>query len=180
MTRHSPLSTIRLPLRLSRHWLIFFLGALLFILMVSSQIGRRQNPNPHPVAFLAADGIPQVVLEHNQLDQYVTTGRINGEAIQFLVDTGSADVAMPFMVAQRLNLRLRPGGLSKTGNGTIASWTTRLDSVDVGGLTVRNVKATVLPNMQGDEVLLGMSYLKHMEVVLGGGRLALRPYVAAD
>ncbi|WP_419467474.1 hypothetical protein [Allochromatium tepidum] len=50
-------------------------------------------------------------------------------------------------------------------------------SVDVGGLVAHQVKATVLPNMAGEQVLLGMAYLKHIEVWLAGGQMRLRPYV---
>ena len=143
--------------------------------VVLSQTGTRGNPNPRPVAYLGAAGVPEVVLKENQLSQYVVTGRINGERVELLVDTGSADVAMPYAVAQALGLRLTPGGVSKTGNGNVHSWSAWLESVDVGGLEAKRVKATVLPNMQGDQVLLGMSYLRHMEVLLAGGELRLRP-----
>ncbi|MBK1721454.1 retropepsin-like aspartic protease family protein [Thiocystis violacea] len=164
-------------------WLRQYRGLILLstcgvaVAVLLSQTGTRGNPNPHPVAYLGDAGIPQVVLKQNQVSQYVTTGRINGEAVEFLVDTGSADVAMPYRVAQKLALRLNPGGVSKTGNGNVQSWSAWLDSVDVGGLEARQVKATVLPNMHGDQVLLGMSYLKYMEVVLAAGELTLRPLV---
>jgi aspartyl protease family protein len=65
--------------------------------------------------------------------------------------------------------------LSKTANGTVRTWSTRLDSVDLGGLEVRRVRASVLPNMPGQEVLLGMSYLKHFELIQRDGTLTLRP-----
>jgi aspartyl protease family protein len=154
----------------------FILVSVLLILLVRDLTARRDNPNPSPVAYLGSSGIPQVVLKENQVSQYVTTGRINGTPIEFLVDTGAVDVAMPFMIAQTLGLKLQPGGISKTGNGDVRTWVARLDSVDVGGLVAYDLSATVLPNMQGDQVLLGMAYLRHMELVLRGGEMILRPY----
>lgn len=154
----------------------FLVASLVLILLVREQTARRQNPNPDPVAYLGAEGIPQVVLKENQVRQYVTNGRINGTLVEFLVDTGAVDVAMPFMVAQTLGLRLQPGGISKTGNGDVRTWVARLDSVDVGGLVAYDLNATVLPNMQGDQVLLGMAYLRRMELVLRGGEMTLRPH----
>jgi aspartyl protease family protein len=56
----------------------------------------------------------------------------------------------------------------------VRTWTTRLDSVDVAGLTARNVRAVVMPNMPGDEVLLGMNYLKRFELIQRGDTLTLR------
>ncbi len=161
-------SRVRIPLLL--------VLTVLLILVIGEEMARRDNPNPNPVAYLGDGGQPQVVLKENQVNQYVTTGRINGTAVELLVDTGAVDVAMPYGVAQTLGLRLQPGGVSKTGNGDVRTWTARLDSVDVGGLAVTDLSATVLPNMQGDQVLLGMAYLRHMELVLRGGEMILRPY----
>lgn len=165
--------------RFKQYAAISLLMALGILLLVSlSLTGRSANPNPDPVAALDASGAMRVVLKQNHLYQYVASGRINGQPVEFLVDTGAADVAMPYTVAQRLKLSLRPGGRSKTGNGDVESWSAQLDSVDVGGLMASRVRAVVLPNMQGEQVLLGMSYLRHMELMLAGGELTLRPYVS--
>ncbi|WP_296699357.1 retropepsin-like aspartic protease family protein [Thiocapsa sp. UBA6158] len=155
---------------------VFLLASLLVILLARDLAARRENPNPNPVAYLGAGDVPEVVLKENQVSQYVTTGRINGTPIEFLVDTGAVDVAMPYMVAQTLGLTLQPGGVSKTGNGDVRTWVARLESVDVGGLVAYDLNATILPNMQGDQVLLGMAYLRRMELVLRGGEMILRPY----
>lgn len=161
--------------RLARALLILLIG--LGIVFALSQSGRRGNPNPRPVAYLGQDGVPEVVLKQNQLDQYVVTGRINGERIELLVDTGAADVALPYGVAQQLGLKLYPGAVIKTGNGNVRSWTAWLESVDVGGLVAHQVKATVLPNMAGEQALLGMSYLKHIDVWFAAGQMRLRPLI---
>ncbi len=150
---------------------------ILLVVLVSNTL-QRGNPNPNPVAFLGSSGVPLVVLRQNEVNQFVVGGRINGEPVEFLVDTGAVYVAMPYRVAQRLSLQLSPGGVSKTGNGNVQSWFAQLDTVDVGGLIANQVKATVLPNMQGEQILLGMSYLRHMELVLAGGELTLRPYIS--
>ena len=65
--------------------------------------------------------------------------------------------------------------MSQTANGNVRTWKTRLNSVDLGGLTLHGVPASVLPNMPGDEVLLGMSYLKRFELLQRGDTLTLRP-----
>jgi aspartyl protease family protein len=121
-----------------------------------------------------AAGVPSVVLQRNRMGHYVAGGRINGESVTFLVDTGATAVALPVALAERLELPLLPGGMSKTANGLVRTWTTRLDSVDVAGLTARNVRAVVMPNMPGDEVLLGMNYLKRFELIQRGDTLTLR------
>ncbi len=64
-----------------------------------------------------------------------------------------------------------------TANGVVDTWSTRLDRVDLGGLLMRQVPASVLPNMPGGEVLLGMSYLRHLELIQRGDTLILRPHL---
>lgn len=150
-------------------------GLALLALLFGDLLERRDNPNPDPVAEVGQAGVAQVVLRRNRAGHYVAGGRINGRPVVFMLDTGATDVALPIDLARRLDLPLRRGGLSTTANGTVQTWRTRLDSVDLGGLVMRDVRASVLPNMPGGEVLLGMSYLKHLELIQRGDTLTLRP-----
>ncbi|NKN33873.1 retropepsin-like aspartic protease family protein [Marichromatium bheemlicum] len=130
---------------------------------------------PPPRLFVDSDGTPGVVLERNRAGHYVADGRIDGEPVRFLVDTGATAVALPLALAQRLGLELRPGGISRTANGEVRVWRTRLARVELGGLIAHDVRAAVLPNMSGNEVLLGMSFLGRLELVQRGETLTLRP-----
>lgn len=165
------------PSRIGRVMLFaaWVVGLAVLVMFFSGFIERQGNPNPDPVASTGQAGVPQVVLQRNRAGHYVAGGRINGEPVLFMLDTGATDVALPLSLARRLGLALRPGGVSRTANGTVQTWSTRLDSVDLGGLVARNVRASVLPNMPGDEVLLGMSYLKNLELIQRGDTLTLRP-----
>jgi aspartyl protease family protein len=151
-------------------------GLALLMMLFNGIIERQTNPNAAPSAEITDTGLPQVVLRRNRAGHYVAGGRINGEPVVFMVDTGATDVALPLPLARRLGLRLRPGGVSVTANGRVETWRTHLDSVDLGGLVLRDVRASVLPNMPGNEVLLGMSYLKHLELIQRDGTLTLRPH----
>ena len=99
---------------------------------------------------------------------------IDGHAVVFLLDTGATHVALPLPLARRLGLALRPGGVGRTANGDVRTWVTRLEEVSLGGLTATGVTATVLPGMEGEDVLLGMSYLKRFELVQSGNTMTLR------
>lgn len=153
-------------------WIV---GLVLLATFFQGLFDRQRNPNPSPVMTETADGTPQVALQRNRAGHYVATGAINGEPALFLIDTGATDVALPLALARRLDLPMRPGGMSMTANGAVRTWTTRLDSVDLGGLVARGVRASVLPSMPGDEVLLGMSFLRHFEMIQRGDQLILRP-----
>ena len=65
--------------------------------------------------------------------------------------------------------------MSRTANGTVPVWGTRLDSAQLGAVVLRDVRATIVPSMErGSPVLLGMSFLKQLEMVQREGRLTLR------
>ena len=117
----------------------------------------------------------EVVLQRNRQGHYLADGLINGRVTTFLVDTGATDVALPQDLANRLNLPRLGRALSRTANGTVEVQRTRLDSVQLGALRLHDVRATILPGMAGDTpVLLGMSFLKHLELVQKDGYLTLR------
>jgi aspartyl protease family protein len=149
-------------------------GLALLVLFFQGHLDRQHNPNPDPDLVIDRAGVPTVVLRRNRMGHYVTAGSINGSPVTFLLDTGATSVALPLDLARRLELQLMPGGMSKTANGVVQTWSTRLQSVGVAGLTARNVRAVVMPNMPGDEVLLGMNYLKRFELIQRGDTLTLR------
>jgi aspartyl protease family protein len=165
------------PSRIGRVMLFaaWVVGLAILALFFQREINDRENPNQDVEVALDEQGRARIVLQRNRAGHYVASGRINGEPVVFLVDTGATDVALPLGLARRLDLPLRAGGMSRTANGTVQTWSTRLDSVDLGGMTARRVRASVLPNMPGEEVLLGMSYLKRFELIQRGNTLTLRP-----
>lgn len=155
-------------------WIV---GLALLAMLFDRLFERQENPNPSPVMTRTLEGVPQVVLERNRAGHFVATGAINGVPVRFLVDTGATDVALPLPLARRLDLPMRPGGMSVTANGTVRTWQARLDRVELGGLVATKVRASVLPNMPGEDVLLGMSYLRRLEMIQRGDQLILRGHL---
>lgn len=152
-------------------WIV---GITLLATLFNNYLSHKRNPNQNLSYELSATGLPQIVLQQNRAGHYVATGSINGEPVVFLLDTGATTVSLPMALARRLNLPLRQGGLSKTANGLVQTWSTRLSSVSLGGLTAHNMRATVLPNFPGEQVLLGMDFLKRFELIQRGGELTIR------
>lgn len=164
------------PSRIGRAMLFgaWIAGLALLVLMFQRWMDAQENPNQDLEVSLDAGGRPQVMLARNRAGHYVAPGRINGEPVIFMIDTGATDVALPLELARRLGLRLGIGPLARTANGDVQTWSTLLEEVDLGGLAVRRLRASVLPNMPGDQVLLGMSYLKRFELIQRDGILILR------
>jgi len=97
---------------------------------------------------------------------FLTEGRIDGQRIGFMVDTGASVVALNETSAARFGLRPSRGDYNAsvaTANGTIKAARTRIAMVDIGGLVVRDVDAMVLPDTALSENLLGLSFLSKLK-----------------
>lgn len=96
---------------------------------------------------------------------YWITGSVNGQNLQFLVDTGATSVALNDGHARRLGIDYRSVGAPlqvSTASGTARGWRVTLDRVKVGELEVLGVEAVVLEGSSPTEALLGMSFLSRV------------------
>lgn len=134
---------------------------------------RQNNPNQQPQSVHGDDYI-EVRLASGRGGHYLLDGQINGETVTFLLDTGASAVAIPAELAKRLNLKPGAPVTLSTANGLSAGFRTRLSSVQLGDIHLRDVAALIAPGMDGDQVLLGMSALKQLEFTQKGGTLVLR------
>ena len=142
----------------------------------SGLIERRHNPNQQVATTVTGDGVREVVLARNRQGHYVTSGAINGQAVVFLVDTGATGVAIPAHLAEQFDLPRGRAYITRTANGDSTSYATRLDSVSIGDIELRNVEAGVATGLRTREVLLGMSFLRHVDFTQRGDTLTLRQY----
>src|SRR6056297_818638 len=152
-------------------WLAFLgLGVSFF----GGHLERQFNPNQQLETRIAGDGVREVVLQRNRFGHYVTSGSINGMPVTFLLDTGATGVAIPEAVARALNLERGRPVRTQTANGIAISYAVTLHRVSIGGIELDSVSATISPVLQTDEVLLGMSFLRHIEFSQRGDTLILR------
>ena len=136
----------------------------------------RRNPNRSPETSYSADGVREVVLQRNRAGHYVTAGTINGMPVEFMLDTGATGVAIPMPVAKRLGLELGRSFPVRTANGVSTSYATLLQRVSVGDIALDEVPAGVAAGLGGEQILLGMSFLRHIEFSQRGNTLILRQY----
>ncbi len=117
-------------------------------------------------------GNAQVVVARDRSGHYVAEGAINGIPVTFLVDTGATDVAISEALARELGLELGPQITVMTAAGPVPARMTRFDEVSVGPLRISNVRGTVTRSAM-DEVLLGMSFLRHFRLTQQGNELLI-------
>jgi aspartyl protease family protein len=108
---------------------------------------------------------------------YLTPGSVNGQPVNFLVDTGATWVAMNSGHAKRLGIDFRVRGQKSqaaTASGVAAVWLVPLDRVKVGAIELRNVEGAVLEGDSPREILLGMSFLRRVEMLRQGEMMLLK------
>ena len=97
---------------------------------------------------------------------FQTDGKIDGQRVDFMVDTGASLVALNEKSAARFGLRPSRSDYNatvSTANGTIKAARTRIAMLEVGGIIVRDVDAMVLPDAALSENLLGLSFLSRLK-----------------
>lgn len=101
---------------------------------------------------------------------------INGNDVEFIVDTGATSVVLTQDDAERIGFdpeALRYLGRANTANGTVRTATVRLDQVRFGGTVVNDLKAAVNEGPMFSS-LLGMSYLSRFSrIEIEGEKLRL-------
>lgn len=99
--------------------------------------------------------------------QFQTTGRVNSGYVNFLVDTGASTVALTLTDARKAGVdvsRLQYNVPVTTAGGTNYAAAVKLDSVALGGITLRNIDGLVF-NEGLDISLLGMTWLGQLQEV---------------
>ena len=134
---------------------------------------RQQNPNTE-VTSQQGEGYIEVKLLANVQGHFVANGRLNNVPVEFLLDTGATDVAVPLDLARQLALPKGVPVTLNTANGQAQGYRTHIDRLQLGAIVLRNVRAVAAPGLDGEQVLLGMSALKKLEFTQRGGTMLLR------
>lgn len=149
------------------------LALAMLVWFFEDKLQQQFNPNSQ-VQSQVDNGQVTVILEQNRMGHYVAQGKVNGQSVTFLLDTGATLVAVPEGLAQKLGLRKGRQGMSQTANGRVITYRTEIDRLQLGDILLNNVAASITPGMDGDVILLGMSALKEFELTQKGDTLTLR------
>lgn len=99
--------------------------------------------------------------------QFWTNARVNSGHVKFLVDTGASSVALTPEDARRAGIRLNQleynVPIATAGGENVAAYVT-LKSISIGAVTIRNVRALVVPEGLNTS-LLGMTFLGELQKV---------------
>lgn len=116
----------------------------------------------------------RIVLQADGRGHFTGQGRINGQLVQFMVDTGASTLSLGAPEAERLGIAYRNGQPVRlsTANGNTLGWTVRLDSVRIGDVVLSGVSAVVVP-LAMPYVLLGNNVLAQFQMTRGTQQMVL-------
>ncbi|MFT4580957.1 MAG: aspartyl protease family protein [Gammaproteobacteria bacterium] len=157
---------------------MYIIASILLLVLLTSLFGdaleRQRNPNASPTSLNPGEGPASTLLQRNRAGHYVFNGTVNGTTAEFLVDTGATAVAVPARLATSLGLQRGTPMQALTANGITTAYATRIDSLIIGEIEERDIAASIIPNFPGEQILLGMSFLKRLDFTQRGDTLILR------
>ncbi|MEW6677178.1 MAG: retropepsin-like aspartic protease [Pseudomonadota bacterium] len=127
---------------------------------------RQETPPPQ---ILGADSIE---LQRTRDGHFHIDGRINGQDVRFLIDTGASTVSISEHLARAAGLGCDRTATFSTANGPVEACTTRAERLSFGPFELQEVGVVVLPNM-GAEALLGMNVLRRVRMEQQGDQLRM-------
>ena len=132
-------------------------------------------PFPAAIQEPIAEG-PWTTLQRHDNGHFFARAQVNGQSVDFMVDTGASGVALTENDARRLGIPLDPVNYQVVGSGAsgaVYGQFVTLDSVSLDGKRVEQVSGAVL---KGSEVsLLGQSFLSRMgHIEISGDRMVIR------
>lgn len=113
----------------------------------------------------------QVQLQRAGDGHYHWPGRIGGQRVDFLVDTGASSSAIPQALAQQLGLAEVGQVRSHTAGGTVLAPVVLVDLELEGGLRSERLRVLALPGLSSP--LLGMDVLGRLRWQQEAGRLKI-------
>ena len=160
-------------------WMVVAMWLIILWLLASffaDWFDKEHNPNQSFANSITSTGVKEVVLQRNRKGHYVTIGLINDRQVTFMLDTGATDISVPQHLADELNLKKGARIIYQTASGKSWGYSTVLDSVAIGDIELNNVRASINPNVNDLDILLGMTFLKHLEFTQRGDSLTLRQH----
>ena len=149
-------------------------GTLALVGILTTVVLQMARFDPRVDFAVPQIGLPEQVVEGGETripmandGHYWLRAEVNGEPVNFMIDTGATLTAVSSEVAERVGLKPRRGGLPiqlSTANGTISARLTSVDEIRFGNVVARGLDAVIAPNL-GDTSVIGMNLLSRLKSV---------------
>jgi aspartyl protease family protein len=141
----------------------------------SNAMAMAAKPAPAPAPAVSSN-YRTVTLNSDRRGHFQTDVRVDGRNIDFMVDTGASSIALRESSAAKLGIHPSARDYNikmQTANGVGKAARVKLNRVELGGITVRDVDALVVPDESLSVNLLGMTFLSRVKWSHDRGRLVL-------
>lgn len=117
-----------------------------------------------------------ITLYENELGFFEHAGAVNGQSLNFLVDTGANLVVLSSAQAEKIGLDYKDGfrSFATTASGTAPMYGVTLDEISLGGIKLRNIEAGVIVGNFPKKSLLGMTFLSKLDMNRSGNKMVLK------
>jgi aspartyl protease family protein len=150
----------------------FWLAMLAGMYLIFDQVESRKQVTL--AAHVGAAG--ELVIPRGRDGHFRVSGTVNGQPVQFLVDTGASLVTVSEGLAQAAGLRGGQPASFRTANGELPGRVVRGVPVEAGGAHVGKVNVAVgLVGRDEEMALLGQNFLYRFDIAIGRNEMVLRP-----
>lgn len=123
------------------------------------------------------DGAPlETVIGRRSDGHFYVDAEVNGELVNFVVDTGATGVVLPVEPARRLGIGFSEGEFEVIGSGAsgpVRGKIIELDRISIEGKEFRRIEGAIAEGL--DQPLLGQAYLSRLSSVeMSGDYMRLR------
>lgn len=178
----SSLAARRLPLqqmaKMILAWVAIFAGMFALFLFRDefSEIWQRAKTDIAGGASTADDGTLRIRKDDG--GHFIARAMVNGEQIEFLVDTGATTTSLNPEDARRAKIIVDESAMpvvTQTANGLATGYRARAERIDIGPISRRDFPVHVAEGL-GDVNLLGMNFLSSLKGWrVEGNELILNP-----
>ncbi|OAI29874.1 TIGR02281 family clan AA aspartic protease [Methylomonas koyamae] len=145
--------------------------------LLAKQAAAKHPPPEVLLSTVDGSGRPAgtVRIKADRQGHFRGTLSINNVPMPFMIDTGATKTSIPEKYAVAAGLPRGGAVQAETAGGRVTDYQTRIASLKLGNLELRNLDAHI--NRYLDEVLVGMNTLKYFRIEQNGDSLVL---MAAD
>ena len=129
-----------------------------------------------PVQPASAPNYRSMTINRADNGHFQVEARVDGRRLEFIVDTGASHIALRERDAAMLGIHPTPRDYTikvSTANGVSHAARVDLQTVEIGGIVVRDLIALVHPDEALGVNLLGMSFLSRVRWTYDRGKLVL-------